>query len=106
MKREKKIGDHHQQISRETPVKYSNIFRIFEHSFLPLILDVAGLRKLHRSAIRCEKWQLVSAVCLERYPVISAEPNDLEKRYADLLHKTEFENSLESDHELRHREDL
>lgn len=41
-------------------------------------------------------------MCLERRPVITPELNQLEKEYQELLNQLELENSLKSDHELRH----
>lgn len=58
------------------------------------------------STIVNEKWDLVTAVCLERKPVITKEPNAIEKEYEEMLAKIEFESSMKSDHEIRHEEDL
>ena len=51
------------------------------------------------------KFQLFSAVCLQRPAVISAEKNALETEFEEMLHAIENENSLLSDHELRKIED-
>lgn len=48
----------------------------------------------------------MSAVCLERFPVITQEMNPLEKKFSQLLQTMEHEKSHLSDHELRHLEDL
>ncbi|GAU91378.1 hypothetical protein RvY_03641 [Ramazzottius varieornatus] len=50
--------------------------------------------------LHMRKWQLISAVCLERPPVVSAPLNEMERSFAALLDKQEFETSWLSDHEL------
>ncbi|XP_046417824.1 39S ribosomal protein L46, mitochondrial isoform X1 [Neodiprion fabricii] len=52
-----------------------------------------------------EKWDLVSAVCVERHPVISKPLKDIEAKFQHYLDQLEFENSMKSDHELRHKKD-
>ncbi|KAL6447891.1 hypothetical protein ACFW04_000160 [Cataglyphis niger] len=47
------------------------------------------------------KWDLYSAVCLERHPVITQPMQEIELKYYNLLKKIEYENSLKCDHELR-----
>ncbi|XP_012287407.1 39S ribosomal protein L46, mitochondrial isoform X2 [Orussus abietinus] len=47
------------------------------------------------------KWDLWSAVCLERHPVITKPMNELQTRFKKMLNEIEFENSMKSDHELR-----
>lgn len=51
------------------------------------------------------KWKLATAVCVERYPVITQEMNEIEKKYNDLMTKIEIENSLLSSHEEQIRND-
>lgn len=46
-------------------------------------------------------WQLHSAVCLQRHPVITTELNELEKNYKNYLNEVEIDQSLLSDHELQ-----
>lgn len=53
-----------------------------------------------------EKWDLLSAVCIERRPIITPLPNELEKQFQSLLSDIEHERSYKSDHELRHEMDL
>ncbi|XP_070559642.1 large ribosomal subunit protein mL46-like [Ptychodera flava] len=48
-----------------------------------------------------QSWQLMSAVCLERYPVVTRELTDIEQRYQDLLDTMELEKSVLSDHEVQ-----
>lgn len=52
------------------------------------------------------KWDLFTAVCLERKPIITPPPNELEAKFLKLLTDIEFERSLMSDHELQHELDL
>lgn len=47
------------------------------------------------------EWQLVSAVALERKPVITRDFNEFERRYLEMLRTMEVEASLLSDHELQ-----
>ncbi|XP_018579215.1 39S ribosomal protein L46, mitochondrial isoform X2 [Anoplophora glabripennis] len=49
-----------------------------------------------------EKWDLLSAVCVERKPVITPALNDLEQQYKQYLQEVEFEKSLKCDHEMKH----
>lgn len=63
-------------------------------------------RLVHNSAGSKEKWDLLTAVCLERKPIITPTLTDLEQKYKKLLEELEFEKSLKSDHELRHENDL
>lgn len=76
------------------------------------------LRHLHRqlhfvrcvSSVKAEasslKWDLVSAVCLERKPIITPPLAGMEKTVVSMLKQKELEESLLNDHELRHRQDL
>ena len=59
-----------------------------------------------QSSTKPERWQLLSAVCLERLPVVTQEMNAIEQEFARLMATMELEYSCLSDHELRHREDL
>ena len=53
-----------------------------------------------------EKWDLITAVCLERKPVVTQSLTKLEEDYKQLLAQIEFERSLKSDHEMRHEKEL
>ncbi|XP_046560193.1 39S ribosomal protein L46, mitochondrial-like isoform X1 [Haliotis rubra] len=71
-----------------------------------------GFHYLKRSASSSQtgksfqQWQLMSAVCVERFPVITELKTKMEDRFGELLDKMEFENSLLSNHEIRHRNDI
>lgn len=52
-----------------------------------------------------EKWDILSAVCIERTPVISKELNEIEKKFQNLMDRIETENSLKSDFELKYQEE-
>jgi len=52
------------------------------------------------------KWDLVSAVCLERKPLVTPPLTDFEKSMVSMLKEKEFEESMFNDHEMRHRQDL
>ncbi|XP_071857071.1 mitochondrial ribosomal protein L46 [Bombus fervidus] len=51
------------------------------------------------------KWDLLSAVCLERHPVITKPMLDIEARYQNMLQQKEYENSMISDFEIRKEKD-
>lgn len=57
--------------------------------------------QLFSTATAAEKWDLYSAVCLERHPMIIQPMQDIELKYYNMLRKIEFENSLKCDHELK-----
>lgn len=62
----------------------------------------------HRSSISKNngEWDLYAALCLQRIPLIGPELNWLERRLKEYLNKVEVADSLFSDHEMRHFEDL
>ncbi|CAH1118750.1 unnamed protein product [Phaedon cochleariae] len=59
-----------------------------------------------RTPTPTENWDLLTAVCIERRPIITPELNKLEKEYKQLLDELELERSLKSDTELRHEADM
>ncbi|XP_039488904.1 39S ribosomal protein L46, mitochondrial [Drosophila santomea] len=68
-----------------------------------------GARELSRaqsSTATAEKWDLYAGVLVERLPVVSKSLNPLEKQFQDLLWRVEYENSLKSDHELKHEREI
>ena len=52
------------------------------------------------------KWDLLSAVCLERKPVITPQLTPLEREMTDIMARLEFIQSLKSDHEKRQDEEM
>jgi large subunit ribosomal protein L46 len=62
--------------------------------------SLATANTLHRARAR-----LVAAAIVQRFPIITAEMNEIEKRYADFTNKRNVDNSYLSDHELRHLKD-
>lgn len=52
------------------------------------------------------QWDVYAGLCLQRPPIIAPELNWFEKRIKNLLEKVEISNSLYSDHEMRHFEDM
>uniref|UniRef100_A0A336K3T5 Large ribosomal subunit protein mL46 n=1 Tax=Culicoides sonorensis TaxID=179676 RepID=A0A336K3T5_CULSO len=49
-----------------------------------------------------QTWDLYAGVLLERLPIITKALNPLEAQVQKMLNDIEFENSLKSDHEIRH----
>ncbi|CAL1541776.1 unnamed protein product [Lymnaea stagnalis] len=66
-----------------------------------IILCVSSIRHFSSSNSCHHLRQLYSAVCVERHPIIGAEKNKLEQRFADLMAQLELEKSFLSDHEVR-----
>ncbi|XP_017784682.1 PREDICTED: 39S ribosomal protein L46, mitochondrial [Nicrophorus vespilloides] len=52
------------------------------------------------------KWDLITAVCLERRPIIGPEMSDMEKQFSKQLSEIELERSHKSKHEVEHEKDL
>ncbi|KAJ8917129.1 hypothetical protein NQ315_012619 [Exocentrus adspersus] len=48
-----------------------------------------------------EKWDLLTAICVERKPALTPPLTDLEKEYKQYLQEVEYERSLKSDHEMK-----
>ncbi|XP_059473779.1 uncharacterized protein LOC132195655 isoform X2 [Neocloeon triangulifer] len=59
----------------------------------------------NEAAVAKKKWDLVSSVCVERPPVISADLTELEERMQSMLCKIELQQSIKSNHELRKEKD-
>lgn len=57
------------------------------------------------SSSESRPWQLMSGVCVERYPVISQALNTVEKEFKELCDQEEFEASVLSNHEIQVRKD-
>ncbi|XP_972780.2 large ribosomal subunit protein mL46 [Tribolium castaneum] len=74
---------------------------MFKYCNLPFLHS----RQLSTSAVVREKWDLVTAVCLERKPVITKPLTKIEEDYKTMQSRIEFERSLKSDHEIRHEKE-
>ncbi|OWA54635.1 putative 39S ribosomal protein L46, mitochondrial [Hypsibius exemplaris] len=74
------------------------------HSNKSLVKTAAGRQAAADLHVR--KWQLLSAVCVERSPVVSAPRTAAEEEFAALLAQQELELSLLSDHELQKLSDV
>ncbi|XP_017059556.1 39S ribosomal protein L46, mitochondrial [Drosophila ficusphila] len=68
-----------------------------------------GGRELCRTqstAAATEKWDLYAGILVERLPVVSKTLSPLEKKFQDVLWRVEYENSLKSDHEVKHEREI
>ncbi|KAG5868042.1 hypothetical protein JTB14_001734 [Gonioctena quinquepunctata] len=70
------------------------------------IRDVLKVQISPSSSLSSEKWDLLTAVCLERRPIITPALNEIEKEYKQFMADIELERSLKSNIELRHEADL
>lgn len=67
--------------------------------------QIVSAKNVSSSTQPPEKWDLVCGLCLERKPIITRSPNDLEIRFSKMLKQIELEKSQKSEHELRHEVD-
>lgn len=51
------------------------------------------------------KWQVLSAICLERTPIITPPMTKIEMEMSKRIEKLDIMKSLKSDHELRQEDD-
>jgi len=58
------------------------------------------VKNVATAAKEARTWKLCSAVCLQRYPTLTNEMLDIEKRYQAYETRVEERNSYLSDHEL------
>lgn len=65
-----------------------------------------SLTSLARGRFEPNQWDLTVGLQLQRPPVITPEMNWLEKKMDELYRKVEVAESLYSDHEMRHFEDM
>ncbi|GAB1860950.1 Large ribosomal subunit protein mL46 [Camponotus japonicus] len=66
----------------------------------PNVVQCQDTRAFSSTASK-RKWDLYSAVCLERHPVIIQPMQEIELKFYNMLKKIEYEKSLKCDHELR-----
>ncbi|EGI68670.1 PREDICTED: 39S ribosomal protein L46, mitochondrial [Acromyrmex echinatior] len=80
------------QILPDTSQKAATIYlSIVQHRDTRTFSTITSMRK----------WDLYSAVCLERHPVIIQSMGEMELKFYNMLKKIEYETSLKSDHELK-----
>lgn len=53
------------------------------------------------TGVQKKKWDLLTAICVERHPILTKPKLEIEERFQDMLDEVEYENSMKSDHELR-----
>lgn len=87
-----------------TPHRLSNL-SLYERGSIRRASEVTATASSDQNIVVAERWDLLSAVCLERHPVITKPMNDVEIRYDKMLRQVEFENSILSDFELRKRQE-
>lgn len=87
-------------VSRICPAK-----KISGQSLVGICSRLMSANSLNSTEAQYKKWDLYSAVCLERLPRISADLNEIEEKYSNFMNQLEIENSLLSNHELRYKED-
>ncbi|XP_030756925.1 39S ribosomal protein L46, mitochondrial [Sitophilus oryzae] len=64
-------------------------------------IQIINKANLKTTAELKQKWDLLTAVLIERKPVIIPELNELEKAFQDYIGAVEFERSLKNDFEIR-----
>lgn len=74
---------------------------IFYASNLRTLLVVPYKRMYSSSTTSNEKWDLMSAVCVERRPIITKSFNKLERQVYKILNDIEAERSHKSNHEMK-----
>ncbi|XP_008550757.1 39S ribosomal protein L46, mitochondrial [Microplitis demolitor] len=62
---------------------------------------LSNMLKYKMSTATNEKWDLLSAICIERHPIITPPKSEMEENFQSLLNEIEDENSMKSDHELK-----
>ncbi|XP_003708195.2 mitochondrial ribosomal protein L46 isoform X2 [Megachile rotundata] len=88
-----------------TPYRLSNL-QLFEKGTIRYASEVIAPTSSDQNIVVAEKWDLLSAVCLERHPVITKPMKDIEVRYEKMLRQIEFENSILSDFELKKQKEI
>ncbi|KAF7279866.1 mitochondrial ribosomal protein L46 [Rhynchophorus ferrugineus] len=77
---------------------FRNTLRLVQTTRNILIINKANLKTCK---VLREKWDLLTAVVIERKPIISPALNDLEKAFQDYLSEVEFERSLKNNTEIK-----
>ncbi|KRT85689.1 hypothetical protein AMK59_1456, partial [Oryctes borbonicus] len=79
---------------------------MLQHLFKPCNRMIFLFRNCTTSTAPSQKWDLLTAVCIERKPVITPALTDLQKSYRKYLADVEHEKSYKSDFEIRMEKDL
>ncbi|KAF7997220.1 hypothetical protein HCN44_005497 [Aphidius gifuensis] len=53
------------------------------------------------TGVQEKKWDLMTAICVERHPILTKPKLEIEEKFQDMLDEIELENSMKSDHEIR-----
>lgn len=67
---------------------------------------LACLRETCHYSTSTEKWDLQTAICLEKRPIVMPALTDIEKSFQNVLQEIERENSLKSDFEIQNENDV
>ena len=94
------FGRHHQIVQNTSgPVTFTLSLLIKAYCFS--FSGVCNGRTFH-SSVPLNKGTILTAVCLQRRPVVTSEKNEIEKDFDHFMKTYEFENSKLSEHEARH----
>jgi len=74
---------------------------LFRRSLTNTFPGVCIGRAIH-SSVPLNKGTILTAVCLQRRPIVACEKNKIEKDFENVMKTYEFENSKLSEHEARH----
>ncbi|XP_022910308.1 large ribosomal subunit protein mL46 [Onthophagus taurus] len=77
---------------------------MLRNSFQVFRLTKTSIRE--SSTLTSQKWDLISAVCIERRPTLAPPSTGLQENFKKYLDKVELERSHKSNHEIRHEQDL
>lgn len=75
--------------------------KLFDALKVTSVLAVPLKTTYNLSTTNNEKWDLLSAVCVERRPVITKPFSQLERKFYTILNEMEAERSHKSNHEIR-----
>lgn len=85
-----------------TQIRSASYFILSESKKLELTFDILTYFPGLSTSLA---WDVLTGVCVERLPVITPPLNEMQQKYKNLLSTIEIENSLKSDHEMRHESD-
>ncbi|KAK6994369.1 39S ribosomal protein L46 mitochondrial-like isoform X1 [Biomphalaria glabrata] len=83
-------------------LRHRHVIKTLSMSSRLKLLQNSGTKKFESKQLStAHPKNLIGAVCIERYPVITATKTKLEERFSNLLSQIELEKSHYSDHEVR-----